>query len=363
MLPNFDFVQSRRLFSAPRVTKTAVLEIVSECAGFSGRVNPERVWHELQARGFRSSKKAVTMTLHRCSIQGLLTKHKTSRKRVFYSMSLSGMRRLRYKRRVDHQLANAANIEENSFPKMLLKWAKKSALTAIFESSDPVIRAFANFLKNLIFKGASLEEIERFVEIFLESQQMFESNEGSMRSDKAENLLHLILYTRELHERDVINALLLQTTYKNAHTHGPQKELIQKIVESQREFNRILRDFMKQYLGQEVTLSKGRTLSKYASRKMESTSRRASIKALSSSKAPASKDGWARTHSSTDYWQVYPTSMVPVIILEMIRSAEAMIRVQTPYSYLSKGILAEMENKSKQGLEVTLITDNDCSNC
>ena len=275
-------------------------------------------------------------------------------------MSPSGLRRLRYKRRADHQLANAANIEEIPFSKKLLEWTRKSAFIAMLESSDPVIRAFANFLINLISKGASFEEIEQFVQIFLESQFIFASNEVSMYPH-TESLLRLAIYARELRERSAISALLLQTTYKNTNTHVPQKEVIQNIVESQRGFNRFLRDIVKQYLGQEVTLPSGWTLSKHESMAMESICRGASMKPLPSSKARASEDRWARAPPPTDSWQVYPASVVPVVILEMIRSAEAMILVQTPCSYISKGILAEMENRSKQGLDVTLITDKDCS--
>ena len=87
MLPKPDFAQSWRPFSTSKVTKAAVLGVVSQYAGLSGRVNPERVWRELQGRGFCSSRKAVAMTLHRCSIQGLLKAQNKQKTRLLLNVS------------------------------------------------------------------------------------------------------------------------------------------------------------------------------------------------------------------------------------------------------------------------------------
>jgi len=267
-------------------------------------------------------------------------------------MSAGGARRLRYERRMDEP-ASAVGIEENSFSRVLQELRRHSILVTILESSDPSIVAFVNFLKSLMINGFSLEKIEEFAELFLMSQQMFARGMHSSRLvTEINSTLLFLAYNRAVRDIDAFNALAIEVTQKCAQTQTDiQQKVVQQIVESYMETNRILREIIKQHCRENRVLSKP----VYA---QEPAKVKSSMKSLPSSERRVMKDRWMRARISADTWQVHPAPVVQTVILEMIRSAKTAILVQARHEYVSKSILAEIENRSKQGLNVTLITDN-----
>jgi len=259
---------------------------------------------------------------------------------------------------------NAANVEENSFSKILQELRRTSTLYTILESSDPAIRGFANFLRYyMVFKGASLEQIKQLAELFLMSQLMLASKKASKPLQEPESLLRVFAYNRVMRDIDAFNALMLQAIYKNAQrpaqTNLVLKEAMKQMVESYLETNRILRDIIRQPLRKKkLAFSTDRVLSRHMLAK-EPMKTQSLMKSLPSFQGGALKDEWTRARASADNWQVYPAPVVQKIILEMIRSAKEDIIILARQGYVSKSILAEIENRSKQGLNVTLITDSD----
>lgn len=358
MLPNFVSVPVQKLPPLREVTKTAVLEVVSECAGFSGRVRPGRVWRELRDRGFRcSSKRAVSMMLHRCSGQGLLKKHKISRRRVFYSMLPSGLRRLRYKRMKGYS-ANVEKPKSTLFSEELRELMRVFAVKEVFKSSDLATEAFANFLLTLALTDGSYDQIGHYASLFLASRQMFPSNDRSSLTGNPDLVALSIL----LRVSDARNAFILQNTWGNPSTQTTYDEMMKEILSHQKECNRVLREALKQRLSkQSSTYSKDRSLSKQEPMNVGPVGTRGASKSYRSFKDDFKHVNMSALSSTDSDMKLYPASTVPVVISEMIRSAKSQILVQASHSCLSNSILAEMRNVSRRGLAVTLVTDKDCA--
>jgi hypothetical protein len=227
---------------------------------------------------------------------------------------------------------------------------------AMMNSSDPVIVAFVRFLERLILEGTSIEEIERFVELFTKSYK----GSAATRSQNTLGPLQLFTFIREMQDIDNRKALVLEKVLDATSKKSPlhiRPEVGRQLVELQRETNRILRHFLKQRSRRLDSAFQTREVVS----KPESVRVRPSMKMLPPHEEPSAEDRGIQGQSSDSGLRVIPAPVILLAIRDMIRSAEESILVQASSRWLPKSILAEMEKRAEDGLDVRWITDGGYS--